>query len=79
MVEQESVKAPDPYPVKVELRDFEGKVVRTLQSSTPLAFPYLLWKNQLFVTSKDNVNIYLQRSFYLLMDHKDEVPASDKH
>jgi hypothetical protein len=54
--------------ITIKLKDFDGKVVREFKAQSPLAFPYLFWGTALFVSSRDDSTVYLQRSYHALME-----------
>jgi hypothetical protein len=56
------------FPINVKLRDFGGEVVFEMNLKDSLSFPYLFWDGRLFVTSRDNPHIYLERSYHVFME-----------
>lgn len=56
------------YVINYKLKDFGGKVVFDFNMKKPLAFSYMFWKNRLFVTSRDDSNILLERSYHVFME-----------
>ena len=62
--------------VIVKLKSFEGDVIYELKLKVPLQFPYLLWKDRLFVNSRDEANVMLERSYHALVD---SVADNEKH
>ena len=60
------------FPFKVKLKDFDGKVVFEMNLKEPLTFPYLFWQNRLFVTSRDESAVLLERSYHVFMMEKKE-------
>lgn len=49
--------------VKVVLRDFKGETVIELSVPGGLPFPYLFYQSRLFVSSRDEANVLLERSY----------------
>jgi len=64
------------FPFNVKLHDFGGKVVFEMNLKNPLAFPYLFWEGRLFVTSRDNPLIYLERSYHVFME---QAKSNESH
>jgi hypothetical protein len=64
------------FPINVKLKDFGGEVVFEMNLKAPLAFPYLFWENRLFVTSRDNPHIYLERSYHVFMER---AKSNERH
>lgn len=58
--------------IEYQLRDFQGVVVHRFRCEAPLQFPYLIWKDRLYVASRDDTTMMLERSFHILM--MDEQP-----
>jgi hypothetical protein len=56
------------FPINVKLRDFGGEVVFEMNLKEHLNFPYLFWDGRLFVTSRDNPLIFLERSYHVFME-----------
>lgn len=63
--EMEDVKVVPKFEIK--LKDFDGKQVMLLRLMEPLPFPYLFWNQRLFVTSKDEPGVLLERSYMVYM------------
>lgn len=57
--------------VKITLKDFEGKVVLAWDDDAPLPFAYLFHNERLFVSSRDDMNTLLERSYCVFLTEKD--------
>jgi hypothetical protein len=64
------------FPINVKLHDFGGKVVFEMNLKDPLNFAYLFWEGRLFVTSRDNPLICLERSYHVFME---QAKSNEKH
>ena len=74
MAEKENVA--QMYPGTVKLKDFGGEVVCEICLKDPLPFPYLFWNQRLFVTSRDDARILLERRYHLFIGEED---VNEKH
>lgn len=53
--------------VEYVLRDYSGATVQTFSLKAPLQHPYIFWHKRLFVASRDEPNILLERSYHVFM------------
>ena len=60
----------------VKLKNFDGKIVADLNFEKPMPFPYLFHQQRLYVSSRDEPGVMLERSYCVLMNKPEE---SDKH
>jgi hypothetical protein len=59
--------AKEGHVIYYKLKDMDGKVIHTFQMGEPLQFPYLIFNKKLYVTSRDEVGVLLERSYHVLM------------
>ena len=52
----------------IELRTLGGEVLFEMNLEAPLPFPYVFWNERLFVMSKDDPGILLERSYCMWVD-----------
>jgi len=64
--------------LKIVLKDFEGKAVLELNSEVPLPHPYMVYQGRLFVSSRDDLNTYLERSFCVFFNQNTPPSRSQK-
>lgn len=56
-------------PFHVVLKDFEGKIVKEMNLARPLPFAYVFYMDDLFVVSRDEPNVLLQRSYCIWVEN----------
>lgn len=60
------------------LKDSDGKVAAVYDFVEPLPLAYLIWRKRLFVTSRDEPGVLLERSYHVLMED-DKVAGDERH
>lgn len=77
MAEEKAVKAVnenDQTPkIQIRLVDLEGNICFQSMFFEPLPLAYMMWGGRLFVTSRDDRNVYLERR-YLVLTNKIPTP-----
>ena len=69
MAQEENViefKKPVGKKFNVKLKNFDGAVEFDLNLDDPLQFAYVFLNGRLFVTSRDDVNTLLERSYHVM-------------
>jgi len=69
MAQEENViqfKKPEGKKFNVKLKNYDGVVEFNFDLNDPLSFPYVFLHNRLFVTSRDEPNVLLERSYHVM-------------
>lgn len=54
--------------IHVICKNFNGEEALSFDLEVPIPFPYLFYKNRLYVASRDEANIMLERSYVVFSD-----------
>lgn len=60
--------------IKIIARDFEGKFVFEMNVEAPIPYPYLFFQDRLFVMSRDEPNVLLERSYCVFKNSEPPKP-----